>query len=145
MRKLLVILLFFIPLFVAAQADLIGKPRLEVLAAMKIANYQLVKLGMTKSKMKPAKLTWYDKFHCGNDADLLFFYNNSKDDTCRRVRTTRNIAVADSIKHALDSIAVKVKKDTWTDKTGKIKMVLTVYKKYNFIALDYLPADKRSK
>jgi len=145
MKKLFFTLLFFIPLFVAAQADLIGKPRPEVMAAMKAANYPFVKLGMTKSKMKPAQLTWYDKFHCGSDAEMFCFYNNSKDDTCRRVRATRNIAVMDSIKHALDSTAVKVKKNTWTDKTGKIKMVLTAYKKYNFIALDYLPADKRSK
>jgi hypothetical protein len=143
MKKLFFTLLLFIPLFSVAQENLLGKSRQEIIAAMKEAKCSFVKLGMTKSKAKPTKLTWYDRFHSDNGSDLLCFYNNSKDDTCRKVREVRNISMADSVRQALNATAINIKKDAWTNKARDVKITLTASKKYNFMALDYVPANKR--
>jgi len=143
MKKLFFTLLLFIPLISIAQESLLGKPRQEVVNSMKEANNSFVKLGMTKSKKTFTKLTWYDGFHCGNGADLICFYNNSKDDTCRRVREVRDINMIDSVRRALNTTAVQIKKDTWANKTGDITIALTASKRYNFLALDYVPTSKR--
>lgn len=141
MKKFFLSLLLFIPLFSIAQEDLLGKSQQDVLTAMKEANYPHMQLGMSKAKI--GKLTHYDKFKTGDRSSITCYYYNNPDAICYKVSEVRGLASADSIRQALDSNAVKVKKDTWTSKAGDVKIVLTVSKKYNFVATDYAPIDKR--
>ncbi len=108
MKKLLFTLLLFTPIFSMAQENLLGKPQQEVLTAMKEVNHPHVQLGM--SKMKVGKLTHYDKFKTGNESSIICFYYNTKDATCYKVREVQGLALTDSVRQALDSTAVRVKR-----------------------------------
>jgi tyrosyl-tRNA synthetase len=122
----------FVPLISSAQGHLLGKSQEEVRTAQKDANCPFVKTAITK-------LVYYDRFHCGDDLDMLCYYRK---ETCWKVAEVRKLNKVDTMRRQLNASAQKVKKDRWVNKTAGVKIQLTAYKRYNEFFLDYTALDK---
>ena len=133
MKRICLILLLLVPLISSAQEHLLGKSKEEVRAAQKAANCPFVKTTITK-------LVYYDRFHCGDDLDMLCYYLR---DTCWKVTEVRKLSLVDTMRQQLNASAQKVKKDQWVNKTAAVKIKLTTYKRYNEFDLDYTVLDKQ--
>jgi hypothetical protein len=140
MKKIIVILLFFVPIIGRGQADLLGKTRCDINIAFQNANTPRV-----ANATFPGK-GYFDTFNTGKFEQTICKYDDME--ICTEVfKIVKTLFLAATIKD-FDANYMKADgqlmlKNSWVDKAGTFKVHVENWKGVNRVYLDYVAFDKQ--